>query len=94
MNPPLKRMLLTLRKLPNSPAFWVISAPPVSIARVCWISSPAVAIAEAEFVNPVPRSAELVAKLFNLLLSDLQNPTDHNFIMAISHFWLIPTFHF
>lgn len=40
-----------------------ISAPPVSIARVCWISSPAVAIAEAEFVNPVPRSAELVAKL-------------------------------
>lgn len=71
-----------------------ISAPPVSIARVCWISSPAVAIAEAEFVNPVPRSAELVAKLFNLLLSDLQNPTDHNFIMAISHFWLIPTFHF
>ena len=71
-----------------------ISAPPVSIARVCWISSPAVAIAEAEFVNPVPRSAELVAKLFNMLLSDLQNPTDHNFIMAISHFWLIPTFHF
>ena len=71
-----------------------ISAPPVSIARVCWISSPAVAIAEAEFVNPVPRSAELVAKLFNLLLSDLQDPTDHNFIMAISHFWLIPTFHF
>ena len=70
-----------------------ISAPPVSIARVCWISSPAVAIAEAEFVNPVPRSAELVAKLFNLLLSDLQNPTDHNFIMAISHFWLILTFH-
>ena len=71
-----------------------ISAPPVSIARVCWISSPAVAIAEAEFVNPVPRSAELVAKLFNLLLSDLQDPTDHNFIMAISHFWLIPTCHF